>query len=148
MSSNRNCSVFVLVWCDGLSIPCFTFLVQIQLLEKQFPLNCNYFSMGRKQLREMKDTSVPMLCGLLVPSYFWIRNTVVHVVAVKHFTPRLWMRLMCQFIDLVFPRVPCKSVSRSQVLYFAFGSLRELKNQMNKHTHMQKLTWLIMCHRN
>lgn len=39
--------------------------------------------MGRKQLREMKDISVPMLCRLLIPSYFWIRNTVVRDVAVK-----------------------------------------------------------------
>lgn len=92
--------------------------------------------MGRKLLREMKDISVPMLNWLLIPNYFCIRNTVVHIVVVKVLRTRLWMRLMCQFIDLVFPRVPCKSVSCSQAVYSTFGFLGELENQMNKHTHM------------
>lgn len=148
MFSNRKCSVLGLGWWNGLSIPRFTFLAQTQFLEKQFPLNCIYFSLGWKQLREMKDVLVPMLNWLLIPNYFWIRNTVVHIVAVKYFTPRLWMRLMCQFTGFVFPRVPCKSVSCSPVLCVTFGSLRELENRMNKHTHMWRGTWLITRHRN
>lgn len=124
------------------------FLCRHNSFEKQFPLNCICFSTGRKQLREMKDISVPVLYWLLIPNYFCIRNTVVHIVAVKVLCTRLRMRLMCQFIDLVVPGVPCKSVSCSQVLYFTFGFLGELENQMNKHTHMRRGTWLIMRHRN
>lgn len=66
----------------------------------------------------------------------------------RYFTPYLWMRPMCRFIDLVSPGVPCKSLSCSQVLYFAFGSPRELGNQMKKHTRMQRGTWLMMRHGN
>lgn len=145
MFSNRKCSVLGLGRWQGLSIPHFTFLVQTQLLEKQFPLNCIHFSVGWKQLREMKDVSVPELYWLPIPNYFWIRNTVVHIVAVKVLCTPSMDEANVSVYRFVSSRGPCKSLSFSQVLYFTSGSLKELKNQMNKCTRMQRGTWLIMC---
>lgn len=134
-------------WVDEKDspIPHFTFLVQTQLLEKQFPLNCIYFSVVRKQLREMKDVSVPVLYWLPIPNYFWIRNTVVHIVAVKVLCTRSMDEANASVYRLVSSRGPCKSMSFSQVLCFTSGSLKELENQTNKCTRMQRGTWLIMC---
>lgn len=103
--------------------------------------------MGRQQLREMKDISVPVLYWLPIPNYFWIRNTVVHIVAVKVLCTPFTDEADGSVYRLVSPRVSCKSVSCSQVLYLTFGPPRELEKQMNKGTHMHRGTWLITHHR-
>lgn len=103
--------------------------------------------MGRQQLREMKDISELVFYWLPIPNYFWIRNTVVHIVAVKVLCTPFTDEADGSVYRLVSPRVSCKSVSCSQVLYLTFGPPRELEKQMNKGTHMHRGTWLITHHR-